>query len=93
MNNMTIYEKLNLINNNTNLIKQILVEHGFLIADEATLENLPPMILELISQIDYYNEKLIVLTQRIEEVVEEQEQVVIDEEEVYYDPDNENLII
>ena len=93
MNNMTIYEKLNLINNNTNLIKQILVEHGFLTADEATLENLPPMILELISQIDYYNEKLIVLTQRIEEVVEEQEQVVIDEEEVYYDPGNENLII
>lgn len=48
MSNMTIYEKLNFINNNANLIKQILVESGLLTADEATLENLPPVIQEFI---------------------------------------------
>ena len=50
MSNMTIYEKLNFINNNTNLIKQILVDSGLLTADEATLENLPPTIQELTKQ-------------------------------------------
>lgn len=50
MSNMTIYEKLNFINNNTNLIKQILVESGLLTADEATLENLPIVIQELAKQ-------------------------------------------
>ena len=50
MSNMTIYEKLNFINNNTNLIKQILVGSGLLTADEATLENLPPTIQELAKQ-------------------------------------------
>lgn len=50
MSNMTIYEKLNFINNNTNLIKQILVDSGLLTADEATLENLPIIIQELTKQ-------------------------------------------
>ena len=50
MSNMTIYETLNFINNNTNLIKQILVDSGLLTADEATLENLPIIIQELTKQ-------------------------------------------
>lgn len=59
MSNMTIYEKLNFINNNTNLIKQILVDSGLLTADEATLENLPPTIQEFIrSQQENPYEKL-----------------------------------
>ena len=58
MSNMTIYEKLNFINNNTNLIKQILVDSGLLTADEATLENLPIVIQELTKQQENPYQKL-----------------------------------